>query len=184
MDDEEERLARRHRASRETKLDKHIALVGFMGAGKSSIGGRLAERLGRPFYDSDASIEEQTGHTVQELFRMGEPEFRALEASAVRAIVAGPPAVIALGGGALELEETRELLASSSFVVHLHLSWPEVRSVLPALSADRPLLQQPLADIHRLYLDRQKTYRSADVRIDAPRDVGQAVERVLAALKR
>jgi hypothetical protein len=52
------------------------------------------------------------------------------------------------------------------------------------LSADRPLLQQPLADIHRLYLDRQNTYRGADVRIDAPRDVEQAVERVMAALRR
>ena len=184
MDDDEELLARRHRASRESKLDRHIALVGFMGAGKSSIGGLLAERLGRPFYDSDASIEELTGCTVQELFRMGEAEFRAQEAAVIRRIVAGPPAVIALGGGALELGETRELLASSSFVVHLHLSWPEVRSVLPTLSADRPLLQQPLADIHRLYLDRQKTYRGADVRIDAPRDVEQAVERVMAALRR
>ena len=75
MYDDEERLARRHRASREGKLDRHIALVGFMGAGKSSIGGLLAERLGRPFYDSDASIEELTGRTVQELFRMGEAEF-------------------------------------------------------------------------------------------------------------
>ena len=182
--DEELHLARRQRASRDSKLNRHIALVGFMGAGKSSVGALLAERLGRPFVDTDASIEQLSGRTVQELFALGESEFRAEEAAAIRRIIAGPPAVIALGGGALEREETRELLGASCFVVHLHLSWADVRSALPALTPDRPLLQQPLADVHRLYLDRQKSYRGADVRIDAPRDVEQAVERVLAALRR
>jgi shikimate kinase len=178
-------LAQRNRQSRERKLDRHIALVGFMGAGKSSIGARLADVLERPFYDSDDYVEKVTGNTVQELFVLGEAEFRSAEAAAVREIVAGPPAVVALGGGALQDQATRALLTRRCFVVHLYLSWADVRTGLPGLSVDRPLLQRPLAEIHELYLERQRTYRDAHVRIHVPRDdVDKAFGRVLAALRR
>jgi shikimate kinase len=156
-----------------------------MGAGKSSIGKRLADTLGRPFYDSDDRVEKLTGRTVRELFVLGEAEFRNAEAAAVREIVTGPPAVVALGGGALQDETTRALVMRRCFVVHLYLSWADVRTGLPGLCVDRPLLQRPLAEIHELYLRRQITYRDAHVRIHVPRDdVDRAFGRVLDALRR
>jgi shikimate kinase len=178
-------LAQRNRASRERKLDRHISLVGFMGAGKSSIGALLAEELERPFYDSDARVEQLTRQTVQELFALGEAEFRRAEAKTIRELVAGPSAVISLGGGALQCEPTRALLTRECFIVHLYLSWADVRAALPGLSGDRPLLQRPLSEIHQLYIERQKTYRDAHVRIHVPRnDIDKAFRRVLIALRR
>jgi shikimate kinase len=183
--DDDYDLAQRHRRSRERKLDRHIALVGFMGAGKSSIGALLAKELQRPFYDSDDRIEQLAEKTVQELFALGEAEFRSAEAEAIREIVTGPPAVISLGGGALQSEAIRALLTRRCFVVHLYLSWADVQAALPGLSGDRPLLQRPLSEIHQLYIERQKTYRDAHVRIHVPRnDIDQAFRRVLTALRR
>jgi shikimate kinase len=183
--DDDRVLAQRNRDSRERKLDRHIALVGFMGAGKSSIGALLADALERPFHDSDDTVEKQTGHTLQALFAQGEAQFRTIEAAVVRELVAGPPAVISLGGGALQAESTRSLLVTRCFVVHLYLSWEDVRTAMPGLSVDRPLLQRPLAEIHQLYLERQKTYRDAHARVHVQRDdVDTAFRRVLAAVRR
>ena len=95
-------LAQRNRHSRERKLDRHIALVGFMGAGKSSIGARLADALERPFYDSDDYVEKLTGKTVQELFVLGEAEFRSAEAAACERSSPVHPRSLLLAGGALQ----------------------------------------------------------------------------------
>ncbi len=90
-----------------------IILTGFMGAGKTTIGALLAERLGWQFVDSDRAVEERAGMTVAEIFEHhGEPAFREMEAAAIRAAIAGERVVLALGGGALERPQTRELLAS------------------------------------------------------------------------
>ncbi|HEY8705350.1 MAG TPA: shikimate kinase [Gaiellaceae bacterium] len=184
--DEDLTLAERHARSRNRKLERHIALVGFMGAGKSSLGVLLAEELARPFFDSDGLVQERTGSSVQELFAAGrEAEFRAVEETAILELLDGPPAVIALGGGALMSSETRNALATRCFVIHLHVSWAEVRASLSELSGDRPLLQRPPAEVHELYLARQTTYRDADVRIHVPRnDPTLALTHVLYALRR
>jgi shikimate kinase len=91
-------------------LDRHLALIGFMGAGKSTLGPVLAERLGRRFVNLDEEIEGRTGTTIGEIFASrGEPEFRSLEAQAAAALlVGGAPGVLELGGGAIGSPETRE----------------------------------------------------------------------------
>ena len=102
-------------------LNRHLALTGFMGAGKSTIGAQVARRLGRRFIDLDREIEARAELTVVELFaRDGEAAFRELEESvAVSVLGAAEPAVIALGGGAVLSEATRERLGSRSFTVLL-----------------------------------------------------------------
>lgn len=179
-------LAERNSRLRQRKLDRHIALVGFMGAGKSSVGQLLAEELKRPFLDSDTRLQERTGRSVQELFVEGrEKAFRALEEEVIAELLDGPPSVIALGGGALMSEKTRGALKKRCFVVHLHVSWAEVKVSLADLRRGRPLLQRPAAEIHELYLERQKTYRDADVRIHVPRDnSASALKHVLYAIRR
>jgi shikimate kinase len=80
-------------------VDKHLALIGFMGAGKSTLGRELAHLTHRPFVDTDEEIEKRFG-PIGELFERGEPEFRRLEEQVVAEALAGPRAVIALGGDA------------------------------------------------------------------------------------
>lgn len=185
-DDDDATLARLNDRSRSRKLDRHIALVGFMGAGKSTLGAMLATELDRPFFDSDVRVQEKLGSTVQELFAEGRAtEFRQAEETSVEELLEGPRAVISLGGGALESARTRSALLRRCFVIHLYVSWAEVRVSLNELSGDRPLLQRPLSEVHELYLRRQKTYRDAHVRIHVPRnDFDSAVRHILYALRR
>jgi shikimate kinase len=88
-----------------------IVLVGLMGAGKSTVGRRLAARLGLAFADSDEEIERAAGRSISEIFqRFGESEFRDGERRVIARLVAGPPKVIATGGGAFMNENTRTLI--------------------------------------------------------------------------
>jgi shikimate kinase/3-dehydroquinate synthase len=94
-----------------TAVDRHIALIGFMGAGKTTVGEEVACRTGRPFVDTDAEIEARHG-PITELFDRGEAEFRRLEREIVdEALAAGEPSVIALGGGAFEAARSDRALA-------------------------------------------------------------------------
>jgi shikimate kinase/3-dehydroquinate synthase len=141
----------------ENALNRHLVLVGFMGAGKSTLGREAADRLARPFVDLDRLIEEQTELSVLELFAThGEAEFRRIEAEAIRdALAAEPPAVLALGGGAVMHLETRERLRSARVVlvdIDIELAWARVRGT------DRPLAQDE-ASFRRLYAERQPVYR-------------------------
>ncbi|MEU8354089.1 shikimate kinase, partial [Streptomyces sp. NPDC048845] len=89
-----------------------VVLVGPPGAGKSTVGALLAERLGTTYRDTDADVERTAGKAIPEIFfEEGEPHFRALERQAVRAAVGEHPGVLSLGGGAIMDEETRGLLA-------------------------------------------------------------------------
>lgn len=158
-------------------------LVGMMGAGKSTIGPKLARRLGRRFIDTDAEVERAAGRRVSEIFqRDGEPTFRRLEREAVEACC-GEAAVVALGGGAVELPGACERLASTGTVIYL-------RARLPTLLArvhdggGRPLLAglQPKAQAKRLseLLGRRRdAYESASIVIDtddlAPDSVVEAL---------
>ena len=141
-----------------------IVLIGFMGAGKSTIGRLLAQQLGQSFLDSDLVIEQRAGLAVREIFdRHGEPAFRELEHQVVAELLAGPPTVLALGGGAPLDERTRRLLGSAR-VVYLRVSYQEA---LQRVSSDRfrPLLQRP--DLDSVYAGRLSIYESvADLVID------------------
>jgi shikimate kinase len=184
-EDEDQLRGHTHPESREGYLARHIALIGFMGAGKSTLGPALAREMERPYFDTDHEVESRLGRTIVDLFAGGEEAtFRRVEAEVVNDLVRRPPAVISLGGGALHDSGTRATLFDGCFVVHLFVSWADVRLALPTLVANRPLLQgRSESDIHELYLKRQWTYQNAHLRIDAPRgDVTAAAKRVLSQL--
>jgi 3-dehydroquinate synthetase/shikimate kinase len=117
-----------------TAVDRHIALIGFMGAGKTTIGAEVARRTGRPFVDTDAEIERRHG-PIADLFRRGEAEFRQLEQEVVEdALAKGEPSVIALGGGAFEAARSDRALAIL-LAVDVETAWERSRE------SDRPLAQ-------------------------------------------
>ncbi len=164
---------------------EHVALAGFMGAGKSTVGVRLARGLHRPFHDTDAEVEARSGRRVTDFFAAGEePAFRALEAEVVRELLGRPPAVLSLGGGALQDPRTRALLLERAFVVHLHVAWLDVQAALPRLRATRPLLRDRTdAEVRALYERRQAAYAGAHLRVELPRgDPDAAARELLRAL--
>jgi shikimate kinase / 3-dehydroquinate synthase len=142
-------------------IGKHLALMGFMGAGKTTIGCEVAERTHRPFVDTDEEIERRFG-PIPELFERGEPEFRKIEEQVVAEALAGPDAVIALGGGAVLSEKTRERLRARAFTVFLDvdadIAWERVRG------SDRPLAQTE-QDFRELFEARERLYHQV---LDAP----------------
>jgi shikimate kinase / 3-dehydroquinate synthase len=138
-------------------LGRHIALVGFMGAGKSTIGREVARLTGRPFVDTDALIHERFG-PIPELFRDGEAEFRRLEEQVVGEVLAGEPAVIALGGGAVLSRATRDHLRTKAFAVWLHVAVEEAWARVGG--SDRPLAEDE-AGFRALFAEREGIYRGA-----------------------
>jgi shikimate kinase len=119
-----------------------IVLIGFMGAGKTTVGHLLAERLGLPFADSDEVIEQRAGRRVQQIFAAdGEPAFRALEHQVITDLLDGPELVLALGGGAAGHPGTRQQLTGAQ-VVYLHVSYEQA---LARVGGDpgRPMLARP-----------------------------------------
>jgi shikimate kinase/3-dehydroquinate synthase len=130
-------------------------LVGFMGAGKTTVGHILAERLGQPFVDSDVLIEQRAGRSIREIFLTeGEPCFRELEHATVADLVRGQEAVVALGGGAVEDPRTRALLGNAR-VVYLRVDYREAMSRV-GRDEGRPLLHRP--DLDRVYQRRLSLY--------------------------
>jgi shikimate kinase/3-dehydroquinate synthase len=134
-----------------------IALIGFMGAGKTTVGHILSERLGAPFVDSDVFIEQRLGRTVRSVFEHeGEAYFRDIEHTAVAELVRGTEAVVALGGGAVEDVRTRAVLRDAR-VVYLKVGFDEA---LVRVKGDefRPLLRRP--GLNDLYQHRSSIYES------------------------
>jgi shikimate kinase/3-dehydroquinate synthase len=151
-------------------LTRHVALVGFMGAGKSTLGAALAERLGLPFVDVDREIERDIGTSIQKLFEAGgEPEFRAREEEKTAAVLGRrAPVVVALGGGAVEAEPTRALLRERATTIWLEVELDDAWS----RAQDRPLAQDR-AFFRGLYERRQLVY--AEVADARARDLDDAV---------
>lgn len=156
-----------------------IALVGFMGAGKTTVGRELATRLGLPFVDVDALVESRAGVSIAELFeRDGEAAFRRLESAAALEALRGPEAVIALGGGALGDPAVATALEWAT-VVYLDVSFGEaVRRT--AGSKSRPMLRR--FDPRTLYDSRRHAYeRAADLTVPVDRRLPQDVAAEIAA---
>ena len=133
-----------------------IVLVGFMGAGKTTVGQLLATQLGLPFADADAVLEARTGTSVQRIFaEQGEPAFRALEHETIASLLAGPRLVLALGGGAAGHEQTRRVLRAAEHTVYLHVPY---EAALDRVGGDngRPMLRRP--DLPEIYRSRLTVY--------------------------
>lgn len=133
-----------------------IVLVGFMGAGKTTIGTLLATRLELPFADSDQVIEQRAGRPVARIFAEdGEPAFRALEHQVIADLLDGPDMIIALGGGAAEHPRTQDKIGRGSQVVYLQVGYDQaLRRV--GQDAGRPMLARP--DLAAIYERRRLVY--------------------------
>jgi shikimate kinase len=159
-----------------------------MGAGKTTVGTRCAERLDRPFVDTDDIVTALAGMPVPDLFATGggEPAFRALERQAVDDVCASPqPLVIATGGGAVLDPENRRQLRTTGFVIWLR-GTPEVLAARVGSGTDRPLLAgDPQGALARLGAQREPAYEAAaDHAVDTTdRDIDEVVEDVLVAFE-
>ncbi len=146
---------------------KTLVLVGLMGAGKTSVGRKLAQTLQLPFADSDHEIENVSRMTVPELFEVyGEVEFRALEQRVVTRLVADGPAVIGTGGGAFMNADTRAAIRASGISIWLKADIDTLMERV-ARRQNRPLLKtsDPRAVMRKLMEDRYPVYGEADVTI-------------------
>jgi len=166
-----------------------IVLVGMMGAGKSTIGRRLAARLNLPFVDADNEIETAAGMTIPEIFELhGEPDFRDGEARVIARLLDSGPAVLATGGGSFMREETRRRVGEKAVSIWLKADSDVILRRVKRRS-DRPLLQtaDPAATVNRLLGEREPFYRHADITIasrDVPHDriVDECIEALHARL--
>jgi shikimate kinase len=160
-----------------------IYLVGFMAAGKSTIGRLLAHEMGWSFADLDEDIEASEGVSIADIFdQRGEEEFRRIEHEAlrrrVRSIEQGRPTVVALGGGSFAEERNRSILAESGVTIWLDCPFPRICDRLES-SSHRPLARDP-DRFRQLYDDRLPHYSQAEYRIEIDsNDPAQIVTAIL-----
>jgi len=145
-----------------------LVLIGMMGAGKSSIGRRIANKLNLPFVDADSEIEAaHAGMTIPEIFaKYGESYFRDGEVRVIARLLEGGPSVLATGGGAFMREETRQRIRDKGISMWLRAD-PDVIMRRVRRRSDRPLLQtdDPAATIQRLVDERYPVYAQADMTV-------------------
>lgn len=166
-------------------MQRPIALVGLSGAGKSTVARALATRLGWPLADTDALVVARAGRPVAAIFaEQGEAAFRALEAEALAAALAGPPAVVATGGGVVLHAANRALLQQQAFVVWLDAPDAALIARLAAHDEERPLLAgDAAARLAALRATRAPLYAAvASMRLATEELTPETVvERILAA---
>jgi len=162
-----------------------ITLIGLMGAGKSSIGKRLAARLNLPFVDADDEIETAAGLKISEIFeRFGESHFRDGERRVIARLIDGQPKVIATGGGAFMAEETRTLILARTLAVWLDA---DIATLVDRVRrrGSRPLLKgrDPANVLKELMAIRGPVYALAPIRVASkPGPHHETVEAIIAAL--
>jgi shikimate kinase len=162
-----------------------IALTGFMGSGKSSVGQALALLLGWSFIDLDCEIERVQGRKIREIFAgEGEAKFRKIEAACLRTVLASAPRpmVLATGGGTYVQAENADLLRAEAAVVVFLQATPEtlLRRCCNDEGGVRPLAADPAAFL-RLYEQRLPVYRTADIVVDSDNMSAEEVASVIAA---
>ena len=182
----EEHTSRNFNAPLNFRPPKTIVLVGLMGAGKTSIGRRLAKRLMVPFFDSDLEVEAAAGCSIKEILDVfGEEGFLRGECGVINRLLAQPPHVLATGGGSFMNEATRVQIREKAISVWLKA---ELDTLVARVSrrTDRPLLEDATrhhATLENLIAERYPVYQQADVAVptfDEPTNT--TVDRVIAAL--
>lgn len=165
---------------------KSVVLVGLMGAGKSSVGRRLARELGLPFVDADEEIERAAGCSIADIFRLyGEAAFRDGEERVVARLLQGGPQVLATGGGAFVNPRTRARIRDAAVSVWLRAEL-DVLVRRTRRRDERPLLAEgdPKATLERLMAERYPIYAEADVIVDTgEEEIEMTVGRIVAALR-
>src|SRR5271166_3666526 len=154
---------------------RSIVLVGMMGSGKSSIGRRVALRLGLPCVDADAEIEKAAGMSIEDIFSIrGEGEFRSGEARVISRLLEGGPQVLSTGGGAFMNPDTRTAIVSKGVSIWLKAELDVLMRRIRRRH-DRPLLKtdDPAATLRKLMQERESLYALADLTVqsrDVPHD--------------
>jgi shikimate kinase len=149
---------------------RSIVLVGMMGVGKSSIGRRLAARLGIPFVDADTEIEKAAGMSIADIFaRHGEADFRSGEARVIARLLDGGPQVLATGGGAVMNADTRAAIKAKAVSIWLSAEFDVLMRRINKRKNDRPMLQtaDPAATLRELLVVREPFYAKADLTVQS-----------------
>jgi shikimate kinase len=165
---------------------RRIVLVGLMGAGKTSVGRRLAKALGAPFVDADEEIVAAAGMSIADIFETyGEPVFRDLERRVVARLLDGPPGVLALGGGAFVDPTTRARVKEKAISIWLDADVDTLVERTSRKRASRPLLKDGdlRAKLEKLLEERRSCYAQADHRVESgarpPEEIAAAILRLL-----
>ncbi|MCA8977113.1 MAG: helix-turn-helix domain-containing protein [Planctomycetes bacterium] len=166
----------------DTSLPRHIALLGLRGAGKSSVGRQLAEQLGRVFVELDACIEAEAGLQLDEIFQLhGEAYYREAERTVLSANLAGPPSVLAVGGGIVTDASSYALLRAFARTVWLRARPEDHWQRVIAQGDTRPMAnnERAFTDLRRILAEREALYSMADCVVDTSEHaVADVVERV------
>ena len=168
-------------------MKTNIALIGFMGAGKTAVGQLLAKKLDRKFIEMDLVIEQQAGKSIPEIFQQdGEIAFRELEIEVTREIAERENAVIACGGGLVLNKINLDRLRESSRIVYLTASPRVILKRVSSEEGQRPLLEvdNPTLTIRELLRFRKPFYeRAADITIDTSKlDINSVAEQIISKL--
>ena len=166
--------------------ERNIVFIGFMGAGKTTIGQLVAKKLYRDFIDIDQEIEKRHNMPVSQIFQeLGEPAFRQMERDLIVSLCTNTRLkVISLGGGAYMQEEVRKVCLSHCIVFFLDLSWESWKERIPLIIDSRPVLQNKTLDqIEELFLSRRSAYsihhsKISTSEIDAETAADQIVESI------
>ena len=165
-------------------MARHITLIGMMGSGKSTVAPLVAAALKRPVIEVDVLIEKHEGMPIGEIFiAKGEAHFRKVEGEFIARIIALPPAVISLGGGAFQWEATRDLLLAHTVVFYLSATHEVLAARLQSGVAVRPLLNTPGINLQETVRDllvlRENYYGMAHYRVETdnstPEDVARSI---------
>lgn len=167
--------------------EKSFVFIGFMGAGKTTIGKLVAKKLGSNFVDIDEEIEKQYQMPITQIFnKIGEKAFRDREKSLITSLAEHKQQILSVGGGAFLQDEVRNVCLSSCIVIYLNLSWESWKQRLSLLIESRPLLQgKSLDEMEELFNKRQEIYNSNHhYKIETDnRDIEEIADSIVETLK-